>query len=304
MGDTPSFGGVFAIPVTPFAPDGTIDVADLARETEFCIESGVHGLVYPAVVSEFFTLTTEERMRALEVVHGTAGGAVPIVAGVAATSTQEASALSGHAAALGCAAVMAMPPYVQHFFPMSTASVVEYFRRIADSGGLPVIAQNARIGHSLSLPDLVTLADEVPQVRWLKQEVGVPTHAVSAAIDALSDRVDGVFAGLGGIYLVNELDRGAVGTMPAPPFADVLSAAYADYRNDRRGMAVDRLAQLGPLFTYELLYNVEFIKAILMRRGVISSTMSRAPLPGMDEADMRTVDELLARVDLLEVATT
>ncbi len=138
----------------------------------------------------------------------------------------------------------------------------------------------------------------MPQIRWLKQEVGVSTHAVSAAVERFGSRLDGVFAGLGSIWLVNELDRGATGTMPAPPYVDIIADALRDYTSGDRTAAVERLTPLGALFTYELLYNVEVIKYILVRRGVISSTICRAPVPGLDAVDRRTIGEAAAAIGL------
>ena len=49
---TKEWRGSFAIPMTPYDEQDRIDEAVLAAEIEFCIESGVGGLVVPVMVSE------------------------------------------------------------------------------------------------------------------------------------------------------------------------------------------------------------------------------------------------------------
>ena len=63
-------------------------------------------------------------------------------------------------------------------------------------------------------------------MRYVKEENFPSTHTLAAAVTALSDEVDGVFGGLGGVYLSQELARGAVGTMPSPVAVDALVHAY------------------------------------------------------------------------------
>ena len=57
---TRDWRGSFAIPMTPFDETDHIDEGVLATEIEFCIGSGVGGLVVPVMVSEFRKLPEEE----------------------------------------------------------------------------------------------------------------------------------------------------------------------------------------------------------------------------------------------------
>ena len=87
MADPAALRGIF--PVLPLAltADGGIDPASMERQVAFCIEAGAHGMVFPVLASEFQYLTDRERHRLVEVVIGTAAGALPVVVGVAASST-------------------------------------------------------------------------------------------------------------------------------------------------------------------------------------------------------------------------
>lgn len=290
---TSEWHGVFPIPVTPFAADGTMDLASLQRQVEFCIVSGARGIVYPGVVSEFFTLTEEERRTATRSVNETVAGRVPFIVGVAATSSPTAAAHAADAAAVGADGVMAALPYVKHFFDPDYAFIHNYYQGIADAQ-LPIVLQNARIGHVVSFESLRRLVDDVPSIRYLKQETSPSTHAISAALTAVEDRLAGVFAGVGGIHLINELARGACGTMPAPPMVDVIVRSYETHRSGDIELATSWLRSLAPLFTMEQLYNISLIKTVLVMRGVITSAVCRVPAPVMDEVDRLQIETSLA----------
>lgn len=297
MTDVAGWRGIFAIPVTPFLPTGELDMASLERQVEFCIDAGAHGLVYPAVVSEFFTLTDSERRSATSAVLEVARGRVPVVIGVSATSTMDAAELAEHAASLEASGVMAMLPYVDHFFAPDLRFVLDHFTAIGRAG-LPIVLQNARMGHPVGVDVVRRVLSAVPEVQYLKQETSPCTHELSTAVQGVGGQVKGVFGGLGGVYLLNEIDRGACGSMPAPGLVDVLRRAWDHNETGDRQAARDVLLPFGGLFNLELLYNLALIKEILFRRGVIDHIVSRVPVPRLDGVDHRELDDLLAGVDL------
>src|SRR5688572_3364626 len=78
----PRHRGLFTIPPTPFSAEGALDVDSLRRVTAFCVETGAHGIVSPVNVSEFTTLSRDERVTVFRTIAREVGGAVPFVAGV------------------------------------------------------------------------------------------------------------------------------------------------------------------------------------------------------------------------------
>ena len=229
--------GVMPIPVTTFGADGSLDLGGLRSQVDFCLEHGADGILYPGVVSEFYTLTDDERRSAVETVVDAVGGRAPVAVGATGASTESAVEFTQHAASLGVAAVMTMVPYVQHFFAPSAQFVLEHTRRVADVG-VPVIMQNARVGFPLGAQALAEVVATVPGVRYVKEESNPPTHGISAVVKALGESIDGVFGGIGGVYLVNELERGAIGTMPSPAFVDRVVGAFRTWTD--QGMPRDR----------------------------------------------------------------
>ncbi len=291
-------GGVIPIPVTTFHNDGRLDTDGLASQVRFSVESGAHGVLYPGVVSEFYTLTDEERRTAVETVVAAADGRVPAVVGVTGASTASAMAFAEHARSVGADAVMTMVPYVQHFFSPTTDFALEHMTEVARAAGVPVILQNARVGFPLGVGAVTEVIRQVPGIRYVKQESNPPTHGISEIVEALGDRIDGVFGGVGGVYLVNELDRGAIGTMPSPAFVDRIVSAYDLYRSAGADPAQQLLEAMGSLFTREVLYNVVFHKEVLRRRGVIGSTRVRIASPSLDAVDLADLDRLLDAADV------
>ncbi len=85
-----AFHGVFPYLVSPVAPDGTVLEEELRRLVEHLIGAGVHGLTPLGSTGEFAYLDTAQRRRIVQVVVDQAKGRVPVVAGVAATTTADA----------------------------------------------------------------------------------------------------------------------------------------------------------------------------------------------------------------------
>ena len=87
-----SFHGVFPYIVSPIDDSGEVKAAVLARLCDDLIEAGVHGLTPLGSTGEFAYLTPAQRHRVVEVVVEAAARRVPVVAGVASTTTADAVA--------------------------------------------------------------------------------------------------------------------------------------------------------------------------------------------------------------------
>jgi 4-hydroxy-tetrahydrodipicolinate synthase len=296
----PQLSGVLPVLVTSFDDSQAILYSDLTRQVEWLLRAGVAGLVYPGMASEFFTLSETERRRGVETVVSARSSDVPVVVGVSATSGSIAADLAGHAEESGANAVMAMLPYVGYFFTPSSSFSIEYFKMIAAATSLPIIIQNPRIGARLSKAEIGLILDTIPTARYVKEE-GMPnTHALGSIVDSFAKRLDGVFGGLGTIYLTQELVRGASGTMPSPALADQITRAWQLWLDGMQSEAAEIASRLGELHTYEILYNISYIKHVLHRRGVISSSICRVPAPALDAPDSCEINRLLEAAGLID----
>ena len=130
------FHGVFPYLVSPVDPDGTIRRDVLARLCDDLIASGVHGLTPLGSTGEFAYLNNAQRLAVVQTTIEAAKGRVPVVAGVASTSTLDAVVQAKVYQKLGADGILAI---LEAYFPLSDAQVESYFRAIADAVDIPVV---------------------------------------------------------------------------------------------------------------------------------------------------------------------
>jgi dihydrodipicolinate synthase/N-acetylneuraminate lyase len=285
--------GVFAIPPTPFTASGELDESVLRKVIRFCLKAKVHGIVAPVNASEFTSLTDEERKRAVEIVVDETAGAVPVVVGVTGTSVQHALIFARHARDVAADSVIAMPPYARKATPVE---IVEYYRAIAAEAQRPVWVQNhiPPIGTTMS-PDFVArLVREIEWVDYIKEECWPPGHYISAELKLCGSKLKGVMGGMAGRYLLDEVRRGACGTMPACEIADVHVALWDKIEAHDLSGAREVFNAMLPLLNMEFMYGVSVYKEVLRRRGVFSNSYVRpAGHPTLDEFDHKELDAIL-----------
>lgn len=160
------FHGVFPYLVSPVAPDGAVLEGELRRLVEHLIASGVHGLTPLGSTGEFAYLDAAQRRRIVEIVVDQAKGRVPVVAGVAATTTVDAVRQAKDYAAIGATGILAI---LEAYFPLSEAAVIAYFTAIADATDRPVVLYtNPNFQRSdLTLPAIDTLSRH-PRIKGIK----------------------------------------------------------------------------------------------------------------------------------------
>ena len=160
------FAGVFPYLVSPVDARGMVKEAVLKNLVAHLIQSGIHGLTPLGSTGEFAYLTWEQRKRVVEVVVDSAGGRVPVVAGVAHTSVREAVRQAKEMEAIGADGILAI---MDSYFPVSAEGVVSYFRSIAEAISRPVVLYTnpSFSSTNLSLEAIEALA-AVPNIRYLK----------------------------------------------------------------------------------------------------------------------------------------
>jgi dihydrodipicolinate synthase/N-acetylneuraminate lyase len=161
-----AFHGVFPYLVSPIRDDGAVDRAVLRRLCDDLIEAGVHGLTPLGSTGEFAYLDWTQKQDIVATVIEAAGGRVPVVAGVAATTTADAIRQAQAFQDMGCDGILAI---MEAYFPVSEAGTYDYFRAIADASDLPVVLYtNPNFQRSdLTLPVITKLAEH-PRVGYIK----------------------------------------------------------------------------------------------------------------------------------------
>jgi 4-hydroxy-tetrahydrodipicolinate synthase len=162
----PEFHGVFPYLVSPVDPDGTIRRDVLAHLCDDLIASGVHGLTPLGSTGEFAYLNNAQREVVVETTIGTTKGRVPVVAGVASTSTQDAVTQAKAYQKLGADGILAI---LEAYFPLSDAQVESYFRSIADAVDIPVVIYtNPQFQRSDLSLDCIARLSAHPRIQYIK----------------------------------------------------------------------------------------------------------------------------------------
>lgn len=288
------FRGVFAIPVTPFDERGALDEVSLRRCIDFCIEGGAHGIVTPVNASEFSSLTDDERKRVAEIAVEQTAGRIPVVIGTSGVSTEHAVLLSRHADAIGADAIIAMPPYVRKAPP---AEIYAYYRALSEAVTIPIWIQDyvAPVGTPMSADLLTRLLRELEHIDYLKEESTPAGQMMTRVLHQAGAHVKGIMGGAAGRYLMDEVRRGACGTMPACEVVDLHVQLWELIESGDEAAARAFYNRLLPLLNIESLYSFSIYKAVLHRRGVIATTVTRAAGAAvLDDYDFKELDAILA----------
>jgi len=284
-----NFHGIFAILPTPFNKDDQVDWDDLAREVNFCVRAGDHGVVWPQLAGEFYLLSEEERTRGAEVILRAAAGRTNVVIGVQAPSSGLALRFAQHAEAQGANALIALPPYMGSVGLESAAS---YYHALAQGVKLPIFIQNSGSPWGPALPTefVIQMARQNPQFAYIKEEVAPVVRRIAEY--ARSGVMKGIFSGSAGRNLLDEISHGAAGTMPACQFTDVSVQIYNLATQGKIPEARRIFEKLLPMINLEEIYGLPFMKEVLVRRGVFSTAKLRGVAgAGLDDLDRRELEE-------------
>lgn len=293
--------GVLPVLPTPFDASGQIDEAGMARVTEFAIDAGADGVVFPGVASEFDHLSAGERETLVRIVGSTLAGRRPLIVGASAATPDEVIAFCRMGKTAGAAAAMVMAPASVGADP---AALVAFFGAVAADAGIDIILQNAPapVGSGLPVAVIAEVIRAVPAIRYVKEETLPSGPRITALLETVGDRLDGVMGGGGARYVYDELERGAVALMPAVEITDLHAALFRAYRRGDLNGARNLYIRSLPLLLVQMIYRMSLTKEVLMRRGVFTTSSVRAPLPKFDPRGLAEIDMMIAEIaDLLPV---
>jgi 4-hydroxy-tetrahydrodipicolinate synthase len=162
----PDFHGVFPYLVSPVDAGGKVRREVLGRLCDDLIKSGVHGLTPLGSTGEFAYLNHAQRAAVVEAAIEAAKGRVPVVAGVASTSTADAVAQAKAYQKLGADGILAI---LEAYFPLGDAQVESYFRAIADAVDIPVVIYtNPQFQRSDLSLDCIARLSAHPRIQYIK----------------------------------------------------------------------------------------------------------------------------------------
>jgi 4-hydroxy-tetrahydrodipicolinate synthase len=287
--------GVFTICPTPFTEQLDVDVASIATLVEFQIAAGVTGLAVLGFLGEAHKLSQAERSTVIRAFVDGAAGRVPVWVGVRALGIAGAIEQAREAQTLGAGAVFAAP-----LDGASDALLFEYYKRLARSVSIPVVIHDFpdSFGTEITAEVVARLGRE-GGVGMIKMEEPPVAPKISKILDLAGGTMK-LFGGLGGVYFLEELQRGVVGTMTGFAFPEILVRIYDQFVGGDEVGAAATFDRYCPLIRYEFQPKIGLAlrKYVYARRGAIRCDAVRAPGATIDSRTKREMDAIVERVGL------
>jgi 4-hydroxy-tetrahydrodipicolinate synthase len=288
--------GVFTIAVTPFLPDGGIDWDSVDRMVDFYIAQGATGLTILGMMGEAGKLSADESIAVVKRVI--ARSTVPIVVGVSAPGFAAMKTLSDAAMDLGAAGVMVAPPSSLK----TDDQILTYYHNTAETlGDAPFVLQDFPLVTNVVIPTKVILqvVEDCPTCVMLKHEDWPGLEKISAlrkASDAGARRIS-ILCGNGGLYLLEEMLRGADGAMTGFAYPEMMAQVIAAYTAGNTAQARDIFDAYMPMVRYEAQpgLGLAIRKYTLAQRGVIVHDTLRKPGGVLSASTKAEVDALAVR---------
>ena len=294
--------------LTPFSPDGRVDLLSLAKLTRWLVGQGVHGIWACGTTGEFAALDAEEREDVIGTCMETVAERVPVVANISDCSTRLTIAHGKRAIGVGADAVAVTPPY---YYMNSQDELLAHFRAVRAAVDAPLFVYNIpqTVKTKVEASTVLTLLEEgtVVGMKDSQNDLDYDRNLlVSAAAKGLSPRVL-----LGTRALIDAgVQIGAHGAIPgisnvAPrACVDAYEAAVAGEWG-KSSEAMERAMRVGALSrglkSSGNAQSLGAMKAALKAMGVIAHSTLSMPLRSPTEEEERAVAVIVDEVGLRPV---
>jgi 4-hydroxy-tetrahydrodipicolinate synthase len=296
--------GVYIISATPFDDDGGIDFRSADSLVEFYIDKGVAGMTILGMMGEAVKMSVEEADGFMAHMMKRVDNRVPVVVGISDPGLNNLVTLAKSSMDAGAAGVMIAPtPGLK-----TDDNIYTYFAQIFDALGpdIPVCYQDypQTTNVFISADCFNRLVRDFDQLVMFKHEdcpgLSKLTRIRQSAKDDETLRRVSILVGNGGLYLPEELARGADGAMTGFAFPEMLVEVVDLFASGDRTRAQDIFDAYLPIVRYEQQpgYGLAVRKETLRRRGAIANAATRAPGPKLSALDQDELSGLLARLEI------
>jgi len=162
--DILDFKGVIPAVLSVFDKDENLDEQGTRAFIRHLLSYDIGGLYVTGSTGETFLMSSEERMRQLEITMEEVGDKVPVVVHVGAMSTRETIRLAKHAEQLGAAGVSSVPPF---YFKYNPDQIFNYYKDVAEATSLPMIVYNIPLAGMMTVDQIIRLS-EIENVKGVK----------------------------------------------------------------------------------------------------------------------------------------
>ena len=295
--------GIAPILFTPFDENGEIDAPGLRKILRFELDGGIHAVGINGFASEAYKMTDGERLDNVKIIASELANALPLIVGIAPTSTEAAIRQARELAPYHPAALMTLPPATMD---NGVRAFVEFYVDFAKAIDIPIILQQAPHipqYHHTELPAeaLAEIADRAPNVKYFKIEGPGSADKMNELAPLLGSNAR-MFGGGGGITVLKELKNGAAGLIPGVGFNEIFLAAWEKWTSGDSEAAAQIIARGEKLVRavsgqgHE--YSLHMRKQLMKRYGAISSAYVRRPTVALDECDLPAFFAIVDQLDL------
>ena len=293
--------GLYVIAATPFAENGALDLASTDRMVDFYLSCGVEGMTILGMMGEATKLSEEESQTVTRRILGRVAGRIPVVVGVSNPGFRPLEQFTKFSMGEGAAGVMIAPiPTLR-----TDEQITGYFKNVCDVlGDVPVVLQDYPLATNVhfSVPAIEKIIDDCPQVVVIKHEDCPGLNKLTRLKQGFAKgdhRRASILIGNGGLYLPQELARGADGAMTGFAYPEMLVEVCKLFARNEAAAGEDLFDVYLPLVRHEAQpgFGMAVRKDILRRRGVIASSFVRAPGPRLTREDHNELDWLIGRLE-------
>jgi len=258
------WSGIFPAVTTKFTEDHSLNVEAIEDHLEAQIEAGVHGLVMLGTLGENASLSTDEKHEVVQIALSVSDGRVPVLAGVAETTTSDACEFVERGAAYEADGFMLLPGMLYHSDRRET---MRHFRTVADVTERPLMIYNNPVAYGVdTTPEMFeALADEDAIVAI--KESSDDVRRITDIYNRTGDRYQ-LFCGVDDLALESML-MGAVGWVAGlvNAFPEETVAIYELVKAGRVEQARDIYRWFAPLLhldvSTELVQNIKLAEAMV-----------------------------------------
>lgn len=151
--------GVYPAAVTHFKADQSLDLPATMKHIDIMIKEGIHGLIMLGTVGENCSLEPAEKLEVLKATVDHVKGRIPVLSGVAESSTARACRFAADAQKIGVNGLMVLPAMV---YKSDSREAIAHFRAVAKASELPIMIYNNPVSYKVDLTpeNFLEMADE------------------------------------------------------------------------------------------------------------------------------------------------
>ena len=293
--------GVIAIATTPFNSENLIDFESVDRLSSYYIDSKVSGVTILGVMGEAHKLNIEEQKSLIKRYVNNLINSVPVIVGVSNAGLDNLELLSKFSMDSGASGVMV----AGNNGLKNDDQIKSYFNQVVDrTKDIPICLQDYPPTTNVYFSESVinNIMENHPSIEMFKHE-DCPGHNKLSRLVSHRDnnlsRKYSIFVGNGGLYVPQELERGADGIMTGFAFTEMLVDLYNLFFNNDKQEAEDLFDIYLPLIRHEQQFGIGLglRKFVLQQRGIIKSSNVRSPGPVLTEDDIKEMKHLLDRLN-------